>query len=99
MLLIKSLSKKIKKHQILKNINLEIKQGETFGFLGPNGAGKTTLVKIVLGLMKSSSGELNVNCKKLIKVYFIEKKVDCFLIPSMIFLFTHTFTTWYSFYN
>ena len=64
MLSIKNLSKTIKKHQILKNINLEIKQGETFGFLGPNGAGKTTLVKIILSLMKPSSGKLNLNCKK-----------------------------------
>ena len=64
MLSIKKLSKTIKKHEILKNINLEIKQGETFGFLGPNGAGKTTLVKIILGLMNQSSGNLGLDCKK-----------------------------------
>lgn len=64
MLSIKKLSKTIKKHEILKNINLEIKQGETFGFLGPNGAGKTTLVKIILGLMRQTSGNLSLDCNK-----------------------------------
>lgn len=64
MLQIKKLSKKIEKKEILKNVNLEIQQGETFGFLGPNGAGKTTLVKIVLGLMNPSGGELKLNCDK-----------------------------------
>lgn len=64
MLSIQNLFKTIKKHQILKNLNLEIQQGETFGFLGPNGAGKTTLVKIVLGLMQQNTGKINLNCQK-----------------------------------
>ncbi len=64
MLVIQNLSKKVREYEILQNINLEVRQGETFGFLGPNGAGKTTLVKIILGLMQKTSGDLELECDK-----------------------------------
>ncbi|GFO66740.1 ABC transporter ATP-binding protein [Geomonas limicola] len=40
----------------LKNLSLEVAQGEIFGFLGPNGAGKSTTIKTLLGLIRPSSG-------------------------------------------
>ncbi|MBD2317057.1 ABC transporter ATP-binding protein [Phormidium tenue] len=40
----------------LQDFSLTIRQGETFGVLGPNGAGKTTLLKILLGIVKPTSG-------------------------------------------
>ncbi|UHL64962.1 ABC transporter ATP-binding protein [Paralcaligenes sp. KSB-10] len=40
----------------LKNINLEIRQGEIFALLGPNGAGKTTLISIICGLVNPTEG-------------------------------------------
>ncbi len=40
----------------VNNINLEIGQGEVFGFLGPNGAGKTTTIKMMAGLLQPTSG-------------------------------------------
>jgi ABC-2 type transport system ATP-binding protein len=40
----------------LKGLNLEVKEGETFGFLGPNGAGKTTTILLLLNLIRSDSG-------------------------------------------
>jgi len=40
----------------LKGLNLEVKEGETFGFLGPNGAGKTTTILLVLNLIRPTSG-------------------------------------------
>lgn len=46
--------------QGLKNLSLTINQGEIFGFLGPNGAGKTTTIKLLLGLMEPTSGDLSV---------------------------------------
>lgn len=58
---IKNVSKKIGKKQILKDITLEVKQGEIFGFVGPNGAGKTTLIKTMLGLYKQDSGSITIN--------------------------------------
>ena len=47
--------------QALKNINLEIRQGEIFGLLGPNGAGKTTLISIICGIVTASSGAVLAN--------------------------------------
>lgn len=45
------------KVKALDNLNLEVTQGEIFGLLGPNGSGKTTTMKILLGLIKPTSGE------------------------------------------
>lgn len=45
-----------KTSQSLKECTLEVLSGETFGLLGPNGAGKTTLLKILLGIVRKSSG-------------------------------------------
>ncbi len=58
---IKNVSKKIGKRQILKDLSLEVKEGEIYGFVGPNGAGKTTLIKVMLGLYKSNSGTIKIN--------------------------------------
>ena len=44
------------KVQSLTNFSLSVRQGETFGLLGPNGAGKTTLLKILLGVIRPTSG-------------------------------------------
>jgi ABC-2 type transport system ATP-binding protein len=44
----------------LSNFNLEVKEGEFVGLIGPNGAGKTTLVKMLTGIIASTSGELAV---------------------------------------
>ncbi len=42
------------------NLNLVVKENETFGFLGPNGAGKTTTIKMLTGFLKPTSGEVKV---------------------------------------
>ncbi len=46
--------------RILEDINLEIKRGDFLGIIGPNGAGKTTLLKIMLNLIKPTSGEIKL---------------------------------------
>ena len=47
--------------EILKGVDLEVRQGDVFGLLGPNGAGKTTTVKVVLGLMRPTAGTVELN--------------------------------------
>jgi len=44
----------------LKNINLEIKQGESWGIIGSNGAGKSTLLKLICGIIAPSTGSVTV---------------------------------------
>lgn len=46
--------------KILDKISFNIPQGVTFGLLGPNGAGKTTTMKVILGLLKPSAGEVKI---------------------------------------
>jgi ABC-2 type transport system ATP-binding protein len=51
------LRKRYGKKVAVAGLNLEVEQGEVFGFLGPNGAGKTTAVKMMLGLVRPTAGE------------------------------------------
>ncbi len=46
-----------KKEPSLKGLNLEIPYGTVFGFLGPNGAGKTTTIRLLMGLIKPTTGQ------------------------------------------
>jgi len=55
-----NLGKKIRKKQIVKNINLSLNPSEVYGFLGPNGAGKTTTIRMIVGLIKPSEGFVNI---------------------------------------
>ena len=45
---------------VLENITLDIKEGDFIGLIGPNGGGKTTLLKIILGLLKPGTGQVDV---------------------------------------
>ena len=64
-LYIKDLNKTYSKNssksvQAIKNLNLEVNEGEIFGLLGPNGAGKSTFINILAGTTIKTSGEVNV---------------------------------------
>ncbi len=56
-----NLCKTFGKRNILKNVSLEIKEGDILGFIGPNGAGKTTTIKLILGLQNITSGKVTIN--------------------------------------
>jgi ABC-2 type transport system ATP-binding protein len=45
---------------VLSEISLSVKQGEIFGFLGHNGSGKTTTMKVLLGLLRATSGRVEL---------------------------------------
>ena len=57
---ISHLSKKIGNTQILDDISLSVQSGEIFSYLGPNGAGKTTTLRILLNILKPTSGTVTV---------------------------------------
>lgn len=57
---VRNLTKTIGKRQIIKDISFELKSGEVFGFLGPNGAGKTTTIRMLVGLIKPTSGSIQI---------------------------------------
>ncbi|MFN2285783.1 MAG: ABC transporter ATP-binding protein, partial [Anaerolineae bacterium] len=54
------LTKKFGDFTAVDGIDFEVRRGEIYGFLGPNGAGKTTTIRIVLGLLKPTAGEVDV---------------------------------------
>lgn len=55
---VKNISKKILKKEIIKDISFSVEEGEVLGFLGPNGCGKTTTIKMIVGLIASTEGEI-----------------------------------------
>ena len=54
------LSKNFGQLQAVKNLNVELRRGEVFGFLGPNGAGKSTTVGMILGLIAPTAGSIEL---------------------------------------
>lgn len=57
---VNDVTKKFGNFTALDKINLEVNQGEVYGFIGPNGAGKTTTIRILLGILKATSGSAQV---------------------------------------
>src|SRR5690625_3884160 len=54
------LRKKIGSREIIKGLDFEIHKGEVFGFIGPNGAGKTTTIRMMVGLMGITDGDVRI---------------------------------------
>ncbi|WP_086314631.1 ABC-2 type transport system ATP-binding protein [Enterococcus sp. 7F3_DIV0205] len=60
MITVKNLTKTIKNKTILKNVSLTVDKGEIIALVGPNGAGKTTLINCLTGLIRLTSGEIEL---------------------------------------
>lgn len=77
---VSNITKKIKKTQIIKGVSFDIKEGEILGFLGPNGSGKTTTLRMIVGLSKPTSGEIEI-CGYSIKKEYVSamKNVGCII--------------------
>lgn len=82
MIKIENVSKEYKKgNKVIKNLNLEINDGEIFGFLGANGAGKTTTIKMMTGILKIDEGDIFID-KYSISKNPIEAKMNIGLVPD-----------------
>ncbi|MHC1732645.1 MAG: ATP-binding cassette domain-containing protein [Bacteroidales bacterium] len=57
---ITDLTKRYGKDRGIENINLQVEEGEIFGFIGPNGAGKSTTIRVLLNLLFPTSGEARI---------------------------------------
>ncbi|UZJ79234.1 ABC transporter ATP-binding protein [Fictibacillus sp. KU28468] len=58
---LKQVTKRIKGKNIVDNLLFSVQKGEIFGLLGPNGAGKTTTIRMIVGLISMTEGEILVN--------------------------------------
>ena len=61
MISVKNITKTFKDFEALKNLSIEVAQGEIYGLLGSNGAGKSTTINILLGFLDPNSGEAFIN--------------------------------------
>ncbi|AEX85335.1 ABC transporter [Marinitoga sp. 1135] len=59
--------------EALKDIHFSVKRGEIIGIIGPNGAGKTTLIKLILGLLKPTEGEIEIFGKNIKNIKKLER--------------------------
>ncbi len=81
---IKDMSFKYGNETVLRDINLQIKQGDFFGLIGPNGSGKSTLLKTILGLLPIQKGEVFLFGKPLHqfrdwdKIGYVSQKANAF---------------------
>ncbi|WP_075980035.1 ABC transporter ATP-binding protein [Bacillus massilinigeriensis] len=57
---IQNVTKIIKGRKIIDSLSFEVNKGEVFGFLGPNGAGKTTTIRMIVGLIGITSGDIKI---------------------------------------
>lgn len=64
-LVVNNLSKSFKARKVVKNVSLNVDSGEVVGLLGPNGAGKTTSFYMIVGLIKSDSGTIELDAENI----------------------------------
>ncbi|MBM7096206.1 ABC transporter ATP-binding protein [Bacillus sp. H-16] len=57
---VKKVTKQFGRFTALKGVNMEVNEGEVYGFIGPNGAGKSTTIRILLGILQASGGEATI---------------------------------------
>ena len=86
MIKINTLNKKYGKHQVVKDLSLEVPKGTMFGFLGPNGAGKTTAIKMIVGLNLPDSGQISINDKE---VSANQNREDIGFMPEDPYFYDH----------
>lgn len=73
----------------VKEISLSIKKGELFGLIGPNGAGKTTLFRLLLGLIRPTSGRIRVKGVDVSEIWSREVRAHTGYLPENIVFYDH----------
>lgn len=66
---LQNVTKRIGRRTIIDRLTLDLPLGEVFGFLGPNGAGKTTTIRMMVGLMSLTEGEITIGGYSITKQY------------------------------
>ena len=72
-----NLTKQFDSFTAVDHISFAVREGEIFGFLGPNGAGKTTTIRMLLGLLRPTSGSATV-----LGYDIVRQSEDCLLYTS-----------------
>ena len=70
---LKNISKSFGSTQVLKNLNVDIKDGEFLTLVGPSGCGKSTLLRIIAGLEQQTSGDVLIDDKVVNKIRASER--------------------------
>ena len=76
MIEIKDLHKRFGNNEVLKGVDLSIKNSGVTAILGPNGSGKTTLIKSVLGMVKPDKGTIEINGRSIYKGWHYRHDID-----------------------
>lgn len=84
---IKNLTKNYGKARGIIDVNLNVEQGDIFGFIGPNGAGKSTTIRTLLGLIYPSKGSAAIFGKNCIEHPEVRKELG--YLPSEVFYYDH----------
>ncbi|SES90396.1 ABC transporter ATP-binding protein [Paenibacillus sp. NFR01] len=75
-----NLTKVYQDKEVVRDVNMKVRQGEIYGFLGPNGAGKTTVMKMMTNLVKPTAGEIEFFGEKITPTsYELLKRMGCII--------------------
>lgn len=72
-IVVKNIAKSYSKRPVLKNVSINVKQGEAVGLLGPNGAGKTTCFYCITGLITPDTGSITLSGENITKIPFYHR--------------------------
>lgn len=80
----RNLSKRFKDVQAVDSLYMSVKRGEIYGFLGPNGAGKTTTIKMIMGLIQPTHGNIFLNGTRIDDGFDVEHRRDTGYLPEQV---------------
>ncbi len=86
MIQLEHLTKRYGSFTAVDDLNLQLSEGEIFGFLGPNGAGKTTTIRMMMGLLKPTAGRIRLGGHDLATAPLAAKAISTF-VPDRPFVY------------